>query len=144
MSGMGQSRDNPKAGEEVAKDYERSLWRLFAEPAKVELVALESPEKVGDAAYRAAAVTGAKSQDLTLLFAEDGTLAGCAFQDEGNAQMGPARVVQLYEDWSAEGALRYPHQVRMLRDGAPFVEMKLASLKLNPPVTDETFKKPAQ
>ena len=144
MSGMGQSRDNPKAAEDLAKDYERSLWRLFSDPSKVELVALESPEKAGDASYRAAAVKGARSQDLTLLFAEDGSLAGCAFQDEGNAQMGPARLVQLYEDWSAEGALRYPHQVRLLRDGAPFVEMKVSSLKLNPAVADEAFRKPAQ
>jgi len=143
MSGMGQSRDNPKAGEELAKDWERSLWRLFSDPAKVELVALEQPEKVGDASYRAAAVTGAKSQDLTLLFAEDGSLAGLAFQDEGNAQMGPARVVQLYEDWSPEGALRYPHQSRLLRDGEPFVEMKVAAVRLNPAVSDETFRKPA-
>lgn len=144
MSGMGQSRDNPKAGEEVAQDWERSLWRLFSDPAKVEAVALEKPETVGGTNYRAAAVMGAKSRDLTLLFAEDGSFAGVAYQDEGSGQMGPARVVTLYEDWSAEGALRYPHQVRILRDGAAFVEAKLTSLKLNPPVTDETFRKPAQ
>lgn len=144
MSGMGQQRDNPRAAEEVAKDYERSLWRLFSDPSKVELAALEQPEKVGDAAYRAASVTGAKSQDLTLLFAEDGSLAGCAYQDEGGGQMGPARVVELYSDWAAEGAIRYPRALRVLRDGTPFVESKLASLKLNPVVADEVFKKPAQ
>ncbi len=143
MSGMGQSRDNPKAAEETAKEWERSLWRLFSDPAKVELAALDAPEKVGDASYRAAAVLGARSQDLTLLFAEDGTLAGCAYQDEGGGQMGPARVVQLFEDWAPEGSLRYPHQSRMLRDGAPFLQMKTTSVKLNPAVTDGTFRKPA-
>lgn len=143
MSGMGQSGDNPGAAEEVAKDYERSLWRLFSDPAKVELVALEQPEKVGDASYRAAAVTGARSQDLVLLFAADGTLAGHAYQDDGGGQLGPARVVELLADWSAEGALRYPHAVKVLRDGATFIEAKLTTLKVNPAVTDETFRKPA-
>lgn len=143
-SGMGQSRENPKAAEETAKDWERSLWRLFSDPAKVDLVALDEPEKVGETSYRAAAVPGAKSQDLTLLFTADGTLAGCAYQDEGAGQMGPARVVQLLEDWSAEGGLQYPHQSKVLRDGAPFVAMKTTSVKLNPAVTDETFRKPAQ
>ena len=142
MSGMGESRENPKAAEEVAKDYERSLWRLFSDPAKVELVALEQPEKVGEASYRAAAVTGAKSQDLALLFAEDGTFAGCVYQDTGG-QMGPARVVELFSGWSAEGTLSYPHAFKVLRDGSTFVEGKLTALKLNPAVADAAFQKPA-
>jgi zinc protease len=144
MAGMGQSRDNPKAAEDCAKDYEHSLWRLFGEPSKVEAVALEAPEKVGEQEFRAAAVTGAKSQDLTLLFAPDGRLAGYAYQDEGSGQMEPARVVELYADWSAEGALQYPHSVKVLRNGATFLDSKVTAVKVNPAVTDEMFAKPAK
>jgi hypothetical protein len=144
MSGMGQNRDNPKAAEDFARDWERSLWRLFADPSKVELVALETGEKVGDTEYRAASVPGAKSQDLTLLFAADGRLAGFAYQDEGSGQMGPARVVELYDDWGPEGALQYPHVIKVLRDGAIFVDGKVTGLKVNPALSDAVFKKPAQ
>jgi len=143
MSGMGQSRDNPGAAEDVAKDYERSLWRLFSDPAKVELVALEQPEQVGEKSFKAAVVKGAKSQDLTLLFADDGTLAGCAYQDAGSGQLGPARVVELYEDWGPESGIQYPHQYTVLRDGTPFVTAKLTGLEVNPAVADTTFQKPA-
>jgi zinc protease len=144
MSAMGQLQDNPKAGEEVAKDWERSLWRLFSDPGKVELVALEAPEKVNGVEYRAAAMTGAKTQDLVVLFGADGRLAGFAYQDPGGGQLGPARVTLLMGDWSAEGALQYPHSLKMLRDGATFLDAKVTSLKLNPVLADEVFARPAK
>lgn len=144
MSGMGQLQDNPKAADELQRDYERSFWRLFSDPAKVELVAIEKPETIDGVEYLAAAMPGAKSHDLEMLFAKDGTLAGCAYQDEGAGQMGPARVVVLYSGWSAEGALRYPHGMKLLRDGKPFLEGKVTGLTLNPTLPDELFKKPAK
>lgn len=144
MVGMGQQRDNPKAAEDYAKDFEKSFWHLFGEAAKVELVALPEPEKVGEESLRAAAVTGAKSQDLTLLFAADGSLAGVAWQDPGNPQMDPARVVERYTDWAAEGALRYPRTVTVTRDGKPFMNAKVTAVKLGVPVPDELFAKPAK
>ena len=144
MSAMGQLQDNPKAAEENAKDWERSLWRLFSEPAAVELSALEAPEVVDGVSYRAAAVSGAKTQDLVLLFNADNKLAGFAYQDEGAGQMGPARVTQLFSGWSAEGAIQYPHSVKILRDGKPFLDGKVTSLQLNPTLADAIFKKPAK
>jgi zinc protease len=144
MSAMGQLQDNPKAGEENAKDWEKSLWRIFSDPASVDLSALEAPEVVDGVSYRAAVMTGAKTQDLAMLFTADGKFAGFAYQDEGSGQMGPARVVQLYSGWSAEGALQYPHVVKLLRDGKPFVEGKVTSLTINPVLADAIFKKPAK
>jgi hypothetical protein len=144
MSGMGQLRDDPKAGEEYAKDWGHSMWRLFSDPSKVELVALDAPEKVGDREFKAAMVVGAKAQDLVLLFGEDGRLAGFAYQDEGSGQMEPARVVELYDDWSAEGALQYPHTVKVTRNGAAFVDGKVTGLKVNPAVAADAFRKPAK
>jgi len=143
VSAMGQLQDNPKAGEALAEDWERSLWRIFSAPAKVELTALDAPEKVDSLSYRAAAMGGAKSQDFVLLFGADGSLAGFAYQDPGQGQMGPARVVEIYTDWQPEGAIRYPRAVRMLRDGKVFLEGKVTALTLNPALGDELFKKPA-
>jgi zinc protease len=144
MSAMGQLQDNPKAAEDVAKDWERSLWRLFSDPAKVELSALEAPEVVDGVSYRAAVMVGAKTQDLVVLFTEDGKLAGFAYHSEGGGQMPPARAAELLSGWSAEGALQYPHAMRTLRDGKPFMESKVTSLQLNPTLADAIFKKPAK
>ncbi|MEO5987962.1 MAG: pitrilysin family protein [Candidatus Eisenbacteria bacterium] len=141
QSAMGQLQDDPKAGEEIAKDYEKSLWRLFSD-ASLELVALDKPESIAGVEYAAALVRGAKTQDLTLLFDKGGRLAGLAYQDTGSGQMGPARVTQLYSDWQPEGAIRYPRAMKMLRDGKPFIEAKLTSLKLNPVLADAMFQKP--
>lgn len=141
QSAMGQLQDDPKAGDEIAKDYEKSLWRLFSD-ATLELVALDKPETVGDAEYAAAVVTGARTQDLTLLFDKSGRLAGLAYQDAGSGQMGPARVTQLYSDWQPEGAIQYPRGMKMLRDGKPFIDARLTSLKLNPVLADAIFQKP--
>ena len=144
MSGMGQLQDNPKAAEENEKDWERSLWRLFADPSKVELSALEAPEVVDGVSYRAALLVGAKTQDLAVLFSADGKLAGFAYQDQGAGQMGPARVTEMLSTWSAEGALQYPHAMKIMRDGKPFLDGKVTSIQLNPTLADAMFKKPAK
>lgn len=144
VSGMGQLQDNPKAAEEVARDYLRSLWHLFADPAKVGLVALEKPESVGGVDYHVAMVEGTPLHDFVLLFAPDGRFAGLAYQDEGQGQMAPARVMQLYSDWRAEGAIQYPHAMTMTRDGKPFLESKVTALKLNPALAPGLFEKPAK
>ncbi len=143
-SGMGQLQDNPKAAAEVAKDYQRSLWRLFADPASVDLVALEQPETIDGVKYNTAAVQGSTMQDHVLLFAADGKLAGMAYQDDGQGQMGPARVVELRADWAPEGAIQYPRTLKVTRDGKPFLDGKVTGLKLNPALSDDLFKKPAK
>ena len=142
QSAMGQIQEDAKAGDEIVKDYEKSLWRLFSD-ATLELVALDKPETVEGVDYAAALVTGAKTQDLAVLFDSSGKLAGLAYQDAGSGQMGPARVSQLYSDWQAEGAIQYPRAMKMLRDGKPFIEAKLTSLKVNPALADAMFEKPA-
>ena len=144
VSAMGQIQDSPKSAEEIVQAFERSMWRLFSDPSKVQLLALDKPETLEGAEYRAALVQGSRAHDLTLLFAQDGKLAGFAYQDEGAGQMGPARVVQMVGNWSAEGALQYPHAIKVTRDGKPFLEGKVTALKLNPALPDEAFKKPAK
>ncbi len=144
MSAMGQMQENPKAAEEAAKEWERSLWRIFSDPSKVELSALEAPETVDGVAYHVAVLAGAKTPDLAMLFAPDGTFAGWAYQDAGQGQVGPARVIELYSAWAPEGSLHYPHAVKITRDGKPFLEGKVTALKLNPTLADALFAKPAQ
>ncbi len=143
-SAMGQLNDDPKATEDLAQEKERSVWHVFADPSKLDLSALDAPETVEGVAYRAAALQGAKTQDLTYLFAPDGHFAGFAYQDPGQGQMGPARVTQIYSEWSAEGALQVPHHVKVMRDGKVFIEGKVTSVTLNPALTDDVFKKPAK
>lgn len=141
MAGMGQVQDNPKAADDAAKDWERSLWRLFSDPA-VELVASPEKETIDGVAYDVAVVSGAKTQDLVLLFDAKGQLAGMALQDD-NPQMGPARMVQLYQDWKPIGALKYPHTLKMTRGGKPFMDGKVTAVKLDPTIAAGTFAKPA-
>ena len=145
MNAMGQLQDNPKAAEEVAKDYQKSMWRMFGTPDAIDLVALDAPETIDGVKYHSAAVQGSKLQDHVLLFTEDGKYAGMAYQDDGQGgQMGPARVVELRSGWSAEGAIQYPHTFKMTRDGKPFLDGKVTALKLNPALADDVFKKPAK
>ncbi len=144
MSAMGQTQDDPSAGEEIAKDWDKSMWRLFGRADEVQLIALDQPETLNGTSYQAAKLKGSKTPDLLVLFAADGHLAGFAYQDEGNRQMGPARVVELFSNWGAEGALQYPHALQMYRDGKIFVDGKVTSLQLNPAVSDDLFRKPAQ
>lgn len=141
-AGMGQLRDDPKAAEGMAKDWERSLWRLFSDPA-IELVAVPEKETIDGVAYDVAVVSGAKSQDLVLLFDPQGRLAGMASMDD-NPQMGPARMVQLLSDWKPVGAVQYPHAVKMLRGGELFMDGKVSAILLNPTIAADTFAKPAQ
>ena len=142
ISMMGQVQDNPKGAEQVKKDYERSLFHLFARPEAFELQALDEPVKIGDAAYHAAAVKSALVQDWVLLFGDDGGLAGMQFMSEG--QGGPAQMTLTYSDWRAEGAIRYPHALTMLTDGKPFMDGKVTAVRLDPAVSDETFARPAK
>jgi zinc protease len=139
---MGQIQDNPKGVEQLRKDYERSLFHLFAKPDAFQLRPLDQPVQVGDASYAAAAVQSALVPDWTLLFAADGRLAGMRFTTEG--QSGPAEMTVSYGDWGAEGAIQYPHTIRILTDGKPFMEGKVTSVRLDPAVSDETFAKPAK
>ena len=142
VSMMGQTQDNPKGAEQVRKDYERSLFHLFARPDAFEVQALETPLTVDGKDYRAAAVKSALVPDWVLFFGDDGALAGMQFTSEG--QNGPAQMLVIYGDWRAEGALKYPHAIRMLTDGKPFMEGKVTAVKLDPAVSDETFEKPAK
>lgn len=144
QSAMGQVQDNPKAADEAEKEWKNSLWHMFGEPASVELVALDKPENVDGVDYLAAAVKGSSRTDHVLLFTADGRFAGSAFMDEGNAQMGPARTVELRGDWKPVGAIQYPHSVKLYRDGKVFMDAKVTKVELNVAVTDAMFAKPTK
>jgi zinc protease len=139
---MGQVQDSPKGVEQLARDYERSLFHLFAKPESFHVRALDQPIQVGDASYAAASVESALVPDWTLFFAADGRLAGMRFTSEG--QSGPAEMTVSYSEWGAEGAIQYPHSIRILTDGKPFMDGKVTAVRLDPTVTDETFAKPAK
>jgi zinc protease len=139
---MGQTQDNPKGADQLRKDYERSLFHLFAKPESFHVLPLDQPVQVGDASYAAAAVESALIPDWTLFFDPDGRLAGMRFTSEG--QNGPAEMTVSYADWSPEGAIQYPRAIHILTDGKPFMEGKVTAVHLDPTVSDETFAKPAK
>lgn len=139
---MGQVQDNPKGPDQLRKDYERSLFHLFARPESFHVRPLDQPIRIGDASYTAAAVESALVPDWTLFFAADGRLAGMRFTTE--VQNGPAEMTVTYGGWSPEGTIQYPHTVKILTDGKPFMEGKVTAVRLDPAISDETFAKPAK
>ena len=142
MSGMGQLRDEPKAGEELKKQYERSLFRLFAEPGAFKVQALDEPKTVDGVTCSVALIKSETTQDWLLYFAPDGALARMEYMGEGMGGA-PARTAEIYGDWKPVGNLQYPHSEKTLMDDKPVMEAKVTSLTLNPTLADDLFKKPA-
>ncbi|MFI5370453.1 MAG: M16 family metallopeptidase [Candidatus Eisenbacteria bacterium] len=140
VSMMGQTQDNPQGAGQLRKDYERSLFHLFSKPDAFQVEALDEPVTVDSVSYRAARVRSELVDDWTLLFAADGGLAGMRFTTEG--QNGPSTMTVTYGDWRPEGPIRYPHALRTLADGKPFLEAKVTVVKLDSGVTDDVFQKP--
>jgi hypothetical protein len=138
---MNQVQDQPKMSTEVRKQYERSLFHLFAHPESLQVQALPEPREIDGVSLRAAVVNGALTRDWTLLFAPDGALARMEYQDEG--PQGPARLTEVYADWRPEGAVQFPHATTVLVDGKPLMEGKLTIAKFNETLGPEVFRKPS-
>jgi hypothetical protein len=142
MSGMGQLRDEPKAGEELRKQYERSFFRLFAEPGAYQVQALDEPRTVDGVICSVALIKSETTRDWLLYFAPDGALARMEYMGEG-AGSGPARTAEIYSDWKPVGNVQYPYSEKNLIDDKPLLEAKVTSVTLNPTLADDLFKKPA-
>jgi zinc protease len=141
MAGMGQIQDQPKLSDDLAKQYERSLYHLFSDPAKLTVQALGEPVKIGNTSYKAAFVKSDRIREWILLFGTDGSLAGMEYQDEG--PQGPARNVDLVSDWRPVGGVRFPHGRTVTLDGTPFLEATVTSVSFNTAMPDPTFARPA-
>ncbi len=143
MKGFGRLQDLPASGiASFKRQYLTSMFHLFGHPEDLEVRALEEPRVVDGTSYQVAAVKSDDVRDWTLLFAPDGSLARMERQSE-NPQM-PGLELTIYDDWRAVGTLRYPHVEKVVVGGQPFMEGKVASLKLNPELDEAQFKKPAQ
>jgi zinc protease len=142
MSGMGQLRDEPKAGEELKKQYERSIFRLFAEPGAFQVQALDEPRTVDGVTCSVALIKSETTRDWLLYFAPEGALARMEYMGEGMGG-GPAKTAQVYGDWKPVDNVQYPHSEKTLMDDKPVMETKVTSLTLNPTLADDLFKKPA-
>lgn len=140
MSAMGQVQDEPRAAEQVKKQYERSLFRLFSNPSALELQALD-PQSVDGVRYDVALVKSESTKDWLLFFGPDGSLARMEYMGEG-PQGGPAKETEIFGDWRVEGAVQYPHLAQGLMDGQPFLEGKVTSIRLNAAIDPQVFKKP--
>ena len=143
MAAMGQVQDQPKVGEERKKDYERSLFRLFAEPGAFQVQALDDPKTVDGVTYRVALIKSGETRDWLLYFAPDGWLARMEFMGEG-MNGAPAKTAEIYGDWKPVGSVQYPHSERTLMDDKPVLEAKLTKIELNLTLADDVFKKPAK
>jgi hypothetical protein len=143
MAGMGQVQDQPRVAELIRKKYERSLFRLFGEPGAFQVQALDESKTVDGVTCAVALVKSQTTKDWLLYFAPDGLLARMEYQGEGMSG-GPAKSVEIYGDWKLVGNLQYPHSTKMLMDDQLLMDTKVTSVKLNPTLADELFKKPAQ
>lgn len=141
MEGMGQIQDQPKLADDLAKQYERSLFRLFSDPAHVTLQALDDPIQIGNTNYRAAFVPSERIHEWVLLFGADGRLAGMAYQEDG--PRGPAKNVEMLSDWRTAGAISYPYSRIVTQDGRPFLDATTTSIQFNAAMADPIFKRPA-
>jgi hypothetical protein len=132
-------RDEPRAAEELAREYERSLWNLFGNAARVRAIALDTARTVQGVAHAAVRIEGGVP-GLTLLFAPDGRLARIEYRAEGEA--GSRRMSQALSDWRAVGALQYPHRVRTYVDGRPSSETTVTAITLDAALPDSLFARP--
>ena len=140
---MGQVRDQPRVGEELKKQYERSILRLFAEPGAFQVQALDEPRTVDGVTYRVALVKSETTRDWLLYFAPDGSLARMEYMGEG-MNGGPAKTAEICGDWKPVGNVRFPRSEKTLMDGQPVMDARVTSVKLNPTLADDLFRRPAK
>jgi zinc protease len=137
---MGQVQDQPDAIDNVRQAWERSLYRLFGHPEGLELQALPEPQTIDGTTYRVAFVKSETVRDWTLGFAPDWRLARMEYQTKG--QNGPVKATVTFSDWRAEGGVQMPHATVVLMDGKPFLDSKLAAVRLNGVLPDSLFSMP--
>ena len=135
-------QDQPEASGELKQEYERSLFHILGHPEDLDVQALAQPETIEGVRYDVAIVKSPEVRDWKLYFAPGGELARMEFEGRGPA--GPARETVVSSDWRPVSGIRYPYGTRVLLDGQPFLEGKVTVLKINPPLTEEMFKKPAK
>ncbi len=143
IADRGQVRDEPRFGEELSRQYERSILRLFAGPGAFQVQALDEPRTVEGVECSVARVKSETTPDWLLYFAPDGSLARMEYQGEG-ANGGPVRTTEIYGDWRPVGRVRYPRREKTLMDGQSVMDARVTSVKLNPALEDELFRKPAK
>jgi hypothetical protein len=143
VADRGRVRDEPRMGEELKQQYERSILRLFSAPGALQVQALDEPRTVDGLTCRVARVKSENPQDWLLYFAPDGALARMEYQVEG-ANGALARTAEIYGDWQPVGRIRYPHRERILTDGVTVMDARVTSVKLNPVLADGMFRKPAK
>jgi hypothetical protein len=143
MADRGQVRGQPGVGEELKKQYERSMLRLFAEPGAFQVQALDEPRTVDGVTYSVALVKSETTRDWLLYFAPDGSLARMEYMGE-DVNGGPAWTAEICGDWKPVGNVRFPRSEKTLMDGKPVMEARVTSLTLNPRLADDLFRKPAR
>ncbi len=139
--GFGQVADQPELAATVAENWERSFFSLFGHPEQYKVQALPEKQTVDGIAYDVAIVRSEKIQDWQLFFAPDGQLARMDFL--GRGPQGQTAQSVTYADWKAVGSIRYPHSQKVTMGGQPFMDQTVTAITLDPKVTDEQFKKPA-
>jgi hypothetical protein len=150
----GQVLDEPKVGEQLKKQYERSILRLFAEPGEFLVEALDESRTMDGVNCSVARVKNETTPDWVLCFAPNGALARMEYRGEARNGV-PAMTTEIYGDWQPVGAqnpvrnlkgwmIRYPRSEKTLMDGQPVMDARVTSVKLNPTLADDLFRKPAK
>jgi predicted Zn-dependent peptidase len=138
---MGQIQETPGAADEMKQEYERSLFHVLGHPSEIQAQALPEPQTVDGVTYAVAFVKSERVRDWMLYFSPDGKLARMEYTAEG--RQGPTKQTAILDDWKPLGAIQYPHAMKLIMDGKPFMEMTVASAKLDAAFDEAIFKKPA-
>jgi hypothetical protein len=65
------------------------------------------------------------------------------YQGEG-VNGGPVRTTEIYGDWKPVSGVRYPRSEKTMMDGQLVMNARVTSVKLNPALADDLFRKPAK
>ena len=135
-------REDQGIAHDIGAEWLRSLFHLFGSPEDVTVRASDQPHMLEGVAYRVGHAKPSAGAPFTLYFSPDGALARVDYVGPG--PRGEAQLTEVFRDWKPVGSLRYPHQRQVLIEGKPYLESKLNTLTLDPPLADSLFKKPGR
>ncbi len=123
----------------MARDL-RILVRYASDPS---LEAVAAGEDTVDGVKCQVVAVTYKGAESRLCVAPDGKVLKQSYQGEHPTTRAPAQIEVYYSDYRDVEGRMVPHKEVIKADGQEAVSLTLESFKVNPPVDDKLFEKPA-